>query len=203
MKMWNPEIFQIFSWRQKVSLLMKKSDCSLFDRIMISWYIMIWIRAKKICSLFDRIMIWIRAKGKVQRKFGDRPISSGWHYSPTISGVFCSTDSFRFKKLSQGHFPQVTLHEKHLSARVSLEINWYKTCIKILTRGSDFDSIWYPQYSLKKKHILRKKHILWKRKSRENDLSEKPPVREFEWTIFQKPFKNKCISQISSCLIQQ
>ena len=127
---------------------MKKPDCSLFDRIMIPWY----------------IVIWIRAKGKVQRKFGDRPISSGWHYSPTISGAFGSTDSFRFKKLSQGHFPQVTLHEKHLSARVSLEINWYKTCIKILTRGSDFDSIWYPQYSLKKKQIFRKKTHSLKKK---------------------------------------
>ena len=59
-------------------------------------------------------------------------------------------------------------------------------------------------FSEEKTYSPRKKnHILWKRKSRENDLSEKPPVREFEWTIFQKPLKNKCISQISSCLIQR
>ena len=116
-----------------------KKICSLFDRIMISWYIMIWIRAKKICSLFDRIMIWIRAKARFKETLvtGQFPVGDT---HPPSQGYFAQL-TLHFQKLSQGHFTQVTLHEKHLSARVSLEINGYKTCIKIVTRGSDFDSI--------------------------------------------------------------
>ena len=117
-KMWNSEIFQISSWRQKVSLQMIKPDCSLFDRIMISWYIVIWIRAKKICSLFDRIMIWIRAKARFKETLvtGQFPVGDT---HPPSQGYFAQLTLFASRNSPRGIFPQVTLHEKQLSARIN------------------------------------------------------------------------------------